>query len=241
MDPDMKREMQIKVSRDKAYVDLLINRKRWDDYLAGNYSNTDLYPTYQKWARKPQSQFVLQVTLQRYKVNLPQTDENIDRRQGLVNLIIPRSDECTFTSESSSINTPTSIVNIYREIAVQPPTEWWGTAALSVGEFADFKLCGQLTALVNRTTPIFECDFKSHFQKAIFRIVDIISAVKEIEVNMIRGIDCDMGMVAEAISKGLFPSRDTNKYRNEILKYVTQKSQSCLLSSTAFKSTQLQN
>lgn len=187
MPPSMTRELQIQLSRDGAYVNLIVNRKRWDDYLAGNiYTNETLYPSFQKWAKKPLSQVVLHVTLRRYINDL------IETRQAYISVIIPRSNECNYIRETSGITTST-IVNKNRQVVIQPPTNWWGTDVLGSGDFKNCTLCEDLdNAGITRSTPVFECDFRAVFRDAIFRTVDSIFDVREIEVNRIRHVECNV-------------------------------------------------
>ena len=119
----------------KAYINLQLNRKRWDRYLKKEYwpdvdpdTQTDEqqakakaarrnYSKFRSWASNPKSEFLLKFTLKRYTDPENQIEENIEERQGIVNLIVPRSDACDLAVESS---TASNIKNFYREIRVFP-------------------------------------------------------------------------------------------------------------------------
>ena len=131
----MIREMQIEVSREEksAYINLLLNRKKWNDYLKGTiYTDEMIYPNFKSWAKNPESQLQIKITLKRYTNLLERTE--VETREGIVNIIIPRSETCNLIVGSS---TSASIKNIYRELRVQPDENIWGSKSLTTGKNCD--------------------------------------------------------------------------------------------------------
>ena len=197
-DASMTKEMQIQVTRGGVYINLQLNRKRWDAYLAGDYQNSTLYPSFTRWAEKPKSQFQLYLTLKKYT---NESQDEITSRSALVNVIVPRSLECDLTSNSTS---STNIKNYYREIFVQPNPSYWGEQALGVGYFEEISLChddkkmcyqckqkatcelSEVCQNDKRKPPLFECDFKPIMHEVLVRVLSIIDAVQLVEVNKIR-------------------------------------------------------
>ena len=108
----MKNELQMKVSRDDVYINIELNRDRWQKYLQKGYSNVAEFPGFSSWARNPQGQFQIRV-IKRRKVA-----EEVEVQKGFINVIVPNLQVCDLSVKSSE---ESEIKNFYRELFVIPP------------------------------------------------------------------------------------------------------------------------
>ena len=172
--PNMKSTLQMKISRESVFVNIELNRNRWTSYLNGDYSDQD-------WGKKPTSQF--QIKLMKRKVI---ANEKVEIQQGIINIIVPQLEKCDLSVKSSDA---AEIKNFYRELFVIPPVNPWGSHVLGKGVFRDCRSCGDCK--LYDKPPLFQCDIKSTFAKAVNRVVGIIDAVQTTEVNNIRQVPCE--------------------------------------------------